>query len=421
VSCDSFRVWTLLAPYGDRPLLPSCTRRLDELGVRLVVLDERHGLPSCDDVPRALDALRAYARTHPCDGVLVQTECGLLPGALFAAERGLPAVSPVAAYYATNRIAALRRLQAAGVPVPAFDLVSEAGEIRAFAATHGYPIVLRAVTSTLGRNVLRVPDAEAVFAALTELQARARLSPDLRRLEGLAEVLQLDLGFDPRGAFVVERCVDGDAVEVDGVCLRDPIPFGVADLRVTTDPGFYLEGHLFPSRRTPAETAAVRAVAVRAVQALGLRFAGFAVELRLGSAGPVVVEVTARLPEDDALDELYDRVLGIDPLQLAVLTCAFARIVPMPQPTGGAAVAYRNVFTDAVLRDVHWLASTDLTVRTADRGCAFHAPPHPELQPHAASVLATHPLGAPQAYARASEVADSIRLVLESTPTLTRR
>lgn len=303
MSCDSFRVWTLLAPYGDRPLLPSCTRRLDELGVRLVVLDERHGLPSCDDVPRALDALRAYARTHPCDGVLVQTECGLLPGALFAAERGLPAVSPVAAYYATNRIAALRRLQAAGVPVPAFDLVSEAGEIRAFAATHGYPIVLRAVTSTLGRNVLRVPDAEAVFAALTELQARARLSPDLRRLEGLAEVLQLDLGFDPRGAFVVERCVDGDAVEVDGVCLRDPIPFGVADLRVTTDPGFYLEGHLFPSRRTPAETAAVRAVAVRAVQALGLRFAGFAVELRLGSAGPVVVEVTARLPEDDALGD----------------------------------------------------------------------------------------------------------------------
>ena len=135
-------------------------------------------LPPPEDVEGTVRRLREAE----FDSLVIQTEYGLLPGALIAAERGLPGPTPEAAYACTNKWLCRRILSAAGVPVPRFALASSEQDVRRFAER--FPLILKPIASTLGRLVLRVDSAEQIGAASPGLAvgaARCAGRPPLRR------------------------------------------------------------------------------------------------------------------------------------------------------------------------------------------------------------------------------------------------
>ncbi len=149
----------------------------------------------------------------------------------------------------------------------------------------------------------------------------------MRRPEELAPALEIARTEARGGGVLVEELIEGpevtvNAISVDGVF----VPVLVTD-RITAEPPAFgvALAHVWPS---VAATADAVDVARAAVEAVGISHGPTYTQLRIGSNGPVVMEVAARLGGGhDA--ELARAVTGVD---LAGLAVAFALGEPVDAP-----------------------------------------------------------------------------------------
>lgn len=361
------------------------------------VYDECVELPPATEVGETLRRLERIA----ADRVVVQTEYGLLPGALLARARGEPAPSPEAALRCTNKWLCRRALHEAGVPVPRFALVSTALEARRFAAGR-WPIVLKPVASTLARLVTRVDSEAELEESVRLLRAALPESIEVRRCQSFARVAGLDLGCDPTREFLVEEFAEGPTLETDGLVFGDRIwLFGVTGQIVSPPPLFYIEGYLFPVERP-----GLARITEQAIRAVGLRDAGFSIEFR----GERVIEVNGRLGEDAGFPDLFRAGLGSYP----ILDWLEGR-APAPA-RGGHALAYANWYEDGVVRRTPsdaGAAGARVLVRPGGR---LFAPPHPDVAPHLAYALASHRSDARLAYEAARARVDRLGFEIDPAP-----
>jgi len=344
-------------------------------------------LPPADDFEGTLRALRAAE----FDSLVIQTEYGLLPGVLIAAERGLAAPSLRSAYACVNKWLCRRMLDAAGVPVPRFELAHSEHDVHRFAAR--FPLVLKPIASTLGRLVMRVDSAAQIAERVRVLQVGLRDAPDVRRCAAFAALAGFDLDCDPHRDFLVEDFAAGAPFETDGLVFGERVDcFGATELIVTDGAqGFYIEGYLFPVPRPDLE-----ALTLRAIRAVGLSDAGFSIEFR----GDRVIEINARLGEDEGFPELFAAGLGAPPI------LKWIRGDATPARVRGAhALAFRNHLEDALVTSVP--ASGAATILAAP-GTRLFAPPHPDVSPHIAFALRSHPSDAHAAYAEAKSAVDAL-------------
>lgn len=115
----------------------------------------------------------------------------------------------------------------------------------------------------------------------------------------LDEVFSLTSGnYTGTSEFVLERYADGSEHSVAGLVADGTVRvLGVAD-KYLDEPMSGSWATAVPSARTDADVAELERAAERAVRAVGLRTGGFHVDLRLTTAGPVVLEVGGRLGGD---------------------------------------------------------------------------------------------------------------------------
>jgi biotin carboxylase len=176
-------------------------------------------------------------------------------------------------------------------------------------------------------------------------------APDRQGQRGLALVRQRD-ELEPAleqaraesrtGAVLVEDYVEGPEVTVNAFSAGGRFHALTVTDRLTADPPAFgvALAHVWPSAHDAGATVEV---ARAAVDALGIRQGPSYTQVRLGPAGPVVMEVAARLGGGhDA--ELCAAATGIDLNGLA-LDAALGRasnsLLQSPSaPTGGAAVAF---------------------------------------------------------------------------------
>jgi hypothetical protein len=340
-------------------------------------------LPPPEDVAGTVRRLREAS----FDSLVIQTEYGLLPGALIAAERGLPGPTPEAAYACVNKWLCRRMLSAAGVPVPRFRLASSEQDVRRFAER--FPVILKPVASTLGRLVTRVDSAEQIGAGVRALQSGLQAAPDVRRCVSFAALAGFELECDPTRDFLVEDFAEGAPFETDGLVFGESIDtFGVTE-QVVTDgsQGFYIEGYLFPVPRPALED-----LTRRTIRAVGLTDAGFS------------IEINARLGEDEGFLELFAAGLGVPPVLKWIRGDATASRV-----AGGHALAFRNCLEDAIVTSV---PATSAATVLARAGTRCFAPPYPDMSPHLAYALRSHPADAHAAYASARSAVDALSFTL---------
>jgi formate-dependent phosphoribosylglycinamide formyltransferase (GAR transformylase) len=267
----------------------------EKLGVRLVFASDR-----CDrledpwwdqaipirfhDERHSVDAVVAACADAPLAGVLAVGDRPAILAAHMAEALGLRGNAPAAAQASRNKLASRRAFSAAGLLTPAFSEVSIADDPSVLAASCGYPAVIKPLSLSGSRGVMRVDDAGAFVQAFERLR-RLLQSPDI--------LVERDV---VHGQALVEAYVPGKEFAIEGV-LTDGVfrAFAIFD---KPDPlvGPFFEETIYvtPSRAPRAVQQAIVAHIARAARALGLRHGPVHAECRVNSRGVYVLEVAPR-------------------------------------------------------------------------------------------------------------------------------
>ena len=196
-------------------LLPTATYRAPDflaaaraLGVEVVVgseqpqamadsMGDRSVVVPLDDPEAAADAVAALHARSPVDAVVAVDDQGVLIAAVAADRLGLPHNPPDAVAATRDKAAMRRALAAAGVPQPASRSID--GEPT---ASVGFPCVVKPVSLSASRGVIRADDPAAATAAAARVRgdawtgrcsSRSSCPASRSRVEGLLRAGRLEV------------------------------------------------------------------------------------------------------------------------------------------------------------------------------------------------------------------------------------
>jgi S-sulfo-L-cysteine synthase (3-phospho-L-serine-dependent) len=242
-------------------------------------------------------AIHRLKRHSPVDAVLTFSDFYVTVVAQAAARCRLRGLSPEAARTCRDKHATRRALRAAGLHTPDFWLVSSEAEARRVARLVSFPCVVKPPSDSSSHGVRRVSDAEELLAHVRVLSAW-RENVRGQRLTG---------------SVLVESLIEGREYSVETMTrsLGGTEVIGVTDKHLSDPPHFVELGHDFPSAAPAAVRRALSEAAVRALAAVGYDFGPAHTEVRWTAAGPVVVEINARLA-GGMIPELVAHATGVD-------------------------------------------------------------------------------------------------------------
>ncbi|MTD15673.1 ATP-grasp domain-containing protein [Nakamurella sp. YIM 132087] len=246
------------------------------------------------DVPRA-------ARSLPSDVVAVvpATEPSVDFADRLAARLGLPGNLPATARARRDKTEMRRRAVGSGIRVPRHQVTHAAG-IRSAADALGYPAILKPPTGAGSAGVTLLPDAAAADRAVAALTGT-------------------DLFGAPVLRYLVEEYVRGrelavNVFTVDGVHqLVDVWEYRRPD-GADYDQPYWDVVQLDPD--DPA-AAAGWAFARTVIDAFGVRTGPSHTEIKLGAAGPVLIETASRLPGAHMTD-VWAAHAGLRPFEATI-------------------------------------------------------------------------------------------------------
>jgi biotin carboxylase len=281
---------------------------------------DRRAILSTEDEP-GIERLAAAERV---DGIIPPGIDWPVAIAARVAERlGLPhPISPETATLSTSKLRQRERFAEAGVPQPAYEVCSGAGEAAQAGERLGYPCVVKAPDRQGQRGLSFVTEARRMASAV-EVALDAARSPTL----------------------LVEEHVAGREVTVNAFSVGGRFcPLTVTD-RITAEPPAFgvALAHAWPSELTPEQIAGAIEAAGMAAEAVGIEDGPSYTQVLVGPEGARVGELAARLGGGhDA--ELCKAVLGVDLNGLA-LAAAVGHEIPAPalapfERAGGGCVRF---------------------------------------------------------------------------------
>ena len=264
----------------------SAARRL---GVEVVVgSDERgplsrrtHGSQIGLDLGRpARSAARIVqvAEERPFDAIVNVDDSTTVVAAQAATRLGLVSNSVGAARTTRDKYLARRALQQAGLPCPSFRRITVDADPAVEARRVPYPCVLKPVSQSASRGVIRANDPAEFQVAFRRIRA------------------MLDADGTGQRHLVVEQFVPGQEVALEGLLDRGTLRvLALFDKPDPLDGPFFEETiYVTPSRHSEAIQRQIVETVERASAAFGLRHGPIHAELRLSPDDPVVLEVAAR-------------------------------------------------------------------------------------------------------------------------------
>ena len=258
---------------------------------------------------QSVESIREFSAEHPIGAILAVDDTGTLLAAEASKALGLPHNSPEAALAARDKHEMRVLLSDLPVNSPGFALHEftnnpDDNSIRDLAKSVSYPCVVKPLTLSGSRGVIRTNDPEEFYVAVKSLKTLLRnLFPDA--------------GSWP---FLVEEFIPGFEVAFEGI-LDDGSLFPVAlfDKPDPLDGPFFEETiYVTPSRLEQDVQDAVLECVSRVTEALGLRQGSVHAELRINEKGPWLLEIagrsigglcseTLRFASENSLEELILR------------------------------------------------------------------------------------------------------------------
>ena len=399
---------------GGIEAVPS-VRRAKQMGLFVVVADGNPAAPafaladaasvvSTYDEEGMAERASAFSRSERrVDGVFAASADVPRTVARVAEALGLPGISRATAHLAADKLAMKRHLRAAGIAVPDFWPVASVEELRACFEPAGGRLVIKPVDSRGARGVLQLRPGSDLAWAFGHARAQS-----------------------PTGRVMAEAFVAGPQFSTESILIGDqartPAVIDRNYARLDRFAPFMIEdGGTQPSFLPAAELLPVMRLAEAAGRALGIGTGTVKGDLVLGAAGPVVIEMAARISGGWMATDQIPLHSGVDFIGIAIrLALGEAVEIAEAEPRAGQATAIRYFFPppglvkaverDSALTGQPWVHRFSLELAPGDR-----VPPVTDHTRRAGFVLVT---GADrgQAVARAEAVIAGTRLVIEPEP-----
>lgn len=244
----------------------------DAMGARALELD-------FDDPTTAANAIVDSARQIPLDAVVAVDDQGVLTAALAAKRLGLKHNSPEAVALTRDKAGMRKALFKSSVQQPEFELARGEQEAVAAARRVGFPCVLKPVSLSASRGVIRADDVTAAR------DAARRIVAILDESESDDEQRILVEGFISGTEVAIEGLLRGGRLEVLAIFDKpDPLD------------GPYFEETIYttPSRHSRSDQVAISTAAADAVEELGLTEGPIHAEARFNGSGVWMLELAAR-------------------------------------------------------------------------------------------------------------------------------
>ena len=233
---------------------------------------------------RARAQIEAFAEEYPIDAVVGVDDDTTVLAAQLAQALDLPH-NPVEAVKAARYKDVMRLAlgEAEGVLSPAFWVFAMADDPQRLAARVPYPCVLKPLSLSASRGVIRADSPAEFIAAFAEIAA-------------ILDEAGLDADDPGAHQLLVEEFIPGIEVALEGLLIDGVLTtLAIFDKPDPLD-GPYFEETLYvtPSRHPSETQRCISEATQRAARALGLRSGSVHAELRLNERGAWIVEVAAR-------------------------------------------------------------------------------------------------------------------------------
>lgn len=246
------------------------------------------------------------AEKRPFQAILSVDDSGSLLAAHASDALGLPHNDPQAAVAARNKFVMRQKLQAGGVACPPFQRFALEADPYKVAQQVSYPCVVKPLTLSGSRGVIRADNATELVSAVGRLR---RILPHT----------------EPQ-SYLVEAFIPGIEVALEGILDNGRLTvLALFDKPDPLDGPFFEETiYVTPSRLPAPAQQAIADCTAQAAQAIGLRIGPVHAELRLNVDGPWLIEIagrsigglcsqTLRFGIDGSLEELILRqACGLD-------------------------------------------------------------------------------------------------------------
>ncbi len=285
---------------------------------------------------QAAERVVDFTRRNPVKAILPLGDRATLTAALACRTLGLPCNSPEAVEACRNKFVFRQQLQAAGLPGPWFARFAIDDDPRECVRRVQFPCVLKPLSLSASRGVIRADDAPE-FVAAFEIVAALLKRPEIQAYKDDTTDWLLAEGYLPCKELALEGLLDAGRLRV--LALFDkPDPREGPDFEETI--------YVTPSREDAATQQGIMAAVDQAAGALGLEHGPVHAELRLTPDGPRILEVAARnigglcaralrFQTGYALPELILRHAAGLPIDSAVREDASAGVMMIPIPQGG--------------------------------------------------------------------------------------
>lgn len=317
-----------------------------DLGVELVVASNgKHSLTrevargiliDPEDPSGTIAGIIKAAGDKPFSAAVATDDATVELAARIAGELGLPFNSVESARLSRRKDLARQRLRSEGVPVPDHWRLDLGRALPPQLEDLPYPLVLKPVSLSASRGVIRVNSAEEAFSAAETIRhITASLSDEQERLTILAE------------SYIPGREVAFEGLLIGGQLQRLAL-FDKPD--PLTGPYFEETYYITPSRLPEETQTGITSIVSQACTAYGLNQGPVHAELRLNEEGIWILEVAARTIGGEC-SRMLDAVLPRS-LEAYILAASLGAPLPVKHKPGASGVLMIPVPAAGVLRRV---------------------------------------------------------------------
>ena len=293
--------------------------------------------------PDALEILLEAARDQPFSGVVATDDTTVELGSRIAQALGLPHNEPQAARISRYKDLSRQALADAGVPVPEFYVVNLNGDVAGQCAGISYPCVVKPLSLSASRGVIRADNAEELLSACARVEA-------IIASENMSDAWL-------RSHVLVEGYVGGAEVALEGLLQQGEL--AVLAIFDKPDPlqGPYFEEtyYITPSRHSEDLQQKIVATVKSACVGIGLREGPVHAEVRLAESGCVIIEVASRTIGGECA-----RLLAFGTghsLEALVIAHAVGKPLAIKPPAGAAGVLMIPIHEAGILRRIEGITA----------------------------------------------------------------
>jgi biotin carboxylase len=294
-----------------QPIIRECK----SLGHIAIVADYDPAAPGLADADKKLiistndtEALLEAANELAIDGVITTSDYPVRSVARIACELGLPGLSERCAEICTDKYLQRRVLGDAGLRVPHHLLITPQDTVP---ASWCFPVIVKPVDSSASRGVQRVDGADELYDAVKYAKSFSR--------SGCVIVEEFLKGYE----FSVEVLVQHGAAHIIAITQKS----------TSGDEGRYFveEQHIVPAEISQDDENAIRETVSQALIAVRMDNCASHTEVMMTAAGPVIIEIAARLGGDFITSDLVPLATGVDMMQNLIRISLGETIDPKPR------------------------------------------------------------------------------------------